>query len=456
MGNGCGCGETERAHLLRAEVDSSAWDGPAAMSGCASSDTPASCYSAICAGKKAGDPALQDSHALPHHKHPGDPPNASGVSSALSRLPQTQGLTNADAAHAHLVAHMKKINPDYTEGAAMAPAQVRELRRASLNDDRRALSGPAARLEPFRAQWRSAPPQMRDGVMMTRLDGYASVTGIEYEMWDAFGPYGETVDGGAFGKTLAANPDVAFLTNHRGLTMARTLAREGRQPTLLLDADPRGLHCEAWVNQERSDVHDLVLGIDDGNITEMSFGFYITGAEWDEDYEHFRILEVDIHRGDVSAVNYGANPYTDIAARSRTIMSELSHLPAGAQRAAVARLQTALHWRQDTDDEVTALVAGLDATLDQASALVGGDTAGLPDNIAQALALLVAAEEIADELMDKLGIDDPDEAGENELAARRPGASVRARLAHLTRSTTGRSVEYYSSMLDLEGYKERM
>jgi hypothetical protein len=454
MGTDCGCGETERAHLLRAEVDNSAWDGPAAMSACASSDTPASCYSAICAGKKAGDPAKQSSHALPHHKHPGDPPNASGTANALSRLPQTQGLTNKEAAHSHLVAHMKKINPDYTEGAAMSPGQVREARRASLNGDRRALSGPAARLEPFRATWRSAQPEVRDGVMLTRLDGYASVTGIEYEMYDFFGPYGETVDGAAFDETLAANPDVAFLVNHRGLTMARTLAREHRLPTLLLDSDPRGLHCEAWVNQERGDVRDLVIGIDDGNITEMSFGFYITQASWDEDYEHFLIEKVDINRGDVSAVNYGANPYTDITARQRTIMADLDGLPAGAQRAAIKRLSTALH-RQDADDDVKGLVAAVDAAIDQALALIGGDTAGLPDNVAQAIALLGAADTSVDELMDMLGIDDPDEAGEQELAARRPG-SVRARLEHLTRSTTGRSVEYYASMLDLEGYKEQL
>jgi hypothetical protein len=53
----------------------------------------------------------------------------------------------------------------------------------------------------------------------------------------------------------------------------------------------------------------------------------------------FRIKDLDLDRGDVSAVNYGANPYTDVAARSREILADLDHLPAGAARAAVARLQ---------------------------------------------------------------------------------------------------------------------
>src|SRR6266508_5343107 len=96
-------------HYEQRAVDNSAWDGAAAMSKCANSDTPASCYNAICAGKKSGDPNLQSSHALPHHKAPGDPPNAAGVRNAMARLPQTQGLTNAGAARSHLEAHMSSI-----------------------------------------------------------------------------------------------------------------------------------------------------------------------------------------------------------------------------------------------------------------------------------------------------------------------------------------------------------
>jgi ATP-dependent Clp endopeptidase proteolytic subunit ClpP len=96
----------------RNAVDNSSWDGGAAMSAAASSDDPSAAYSAICAGKRDGDPDKQSTWALPHHKHPGDPPNAAGVRNALARLPQTDGLTNHDAAQAHLQAHMKAISPD--------------------------------------------------------------------------------------------------------------------------------------------------------------------------------------------------------------------------------------------------------------------------------------------------------------------------------------------------------
>lgn len=90
-------------------ADESSWDGAAAMSKAANADDPAAAYKAICAGRRAGDPDKQASWALPHHPEPGAAPNAAGVRNALSRLPQTQGLTNEAAAKAHLEAHMSAI-----------------------------------------------------------------------------------------------------------------------------------------------------------------------------------------------------------------------------------------------------------------------------------------------------------------------------------------------------------
>lgn len=104
-------------HDRAATVDRSTWDASKAWAAGAASDDPAAFYNAICAGRKAGDPATQDAHALPHHYAPGDPPNADGVRNSLSRLPQTDGLTNAAAAKAHLEAHMKVISPAAPSGA---------------------------------------------------------------------------------------------------------------------------------------------------------------------------------------------------------------------------------------------------------------------------------------------------------------------------------------------------
>ena len=412
-----GCGDVAALtaahinHQLRGDVDNSAWDGPAAMSACSNSDTPASCFSAICAGKKAGDTSTQDAWALPHHKHPGDPPNHNGVANALAQFSKTEGLTNSAAAKAHLQAHMNAISGSNAAGAPSL-AEVRAMRAAALGGQRRGLTGGAARLEPFRAHFIRRENVVIGGKEMAPLDGYASITGIEYEMYDMFGLYYEQVAPAAFDATLAASPDVAFLLNHRGMTMARTT-----NGTLELDADPRGLHARAFVNPARSDIADLLTAIDDKLITEMSFAFMILDGGWDEEYMHFSIDQVDINRGDVSAVNYGANPYTSIEARARQILADLDHLPAGAQRAALASLRRrfpgAAVLRQadpaTVDDLVSQLVASLDATLDEGANLatsVGHE--GLPPAAAQALDLITAASAIVDELMGALGIFDPD------------------------------------------------
>jgi len=403
------CAEREAAageHFERA-VDNSAWDGPAAMSACTNSATPASCFAAICAGKKAGDTSTQAAWALPHHKSPGSGPNAAGTANALGRLPQTSGLTNASAAKSHLQSHMKQINPDY-EADAPAPVQ-----RAMLLSRSQAPNG-TARSTLFRGVIYRAKPVKKNGSEYFEVEGYASVFDKPYQMWDAFGPYDETVRSGAFDKSLAdPELDVAFLVNHRGVTMARIA-----NGTLQLWTDDHGLGARALLNGNRQDVRDIVSAIDDGLIDEMSFAFYLNAGGWNESYDKFTIFEADINRGDVSAVNYGASPHTSIAARAPEILEALAHLPAGAARAAVDQITRAFPGaveirqavRQDADEDVKLLIASLDATLDEgAGYVIGLDTSSLPPDVGQALDLLVGAEAIVDQVMDLLGIDDPDD-----------------------------------------------
>jgi HK97 family phage prohead protease len=158
-------------------------------------------------------------------------------------------------------------------------------------------------------------------------------------MWDMFGPYQEGVSRGALDESLKRTPDVAFLVNHKGVTMARTTSG-----TLELAADSTGLAMVAYLNPKRQDVQDLVHAIDDGDIDQMSFAFRIPegGGRWNDDFSEYWITEADIDRGDVSAVNYGANPYTSIAARAGSVLADMDHLPLGAARAAQERLASRL------------------------------------------------------------------------------------------------------------------
>jgi HK97 family phage prohead protease len=167
------------------------------------------------------------------------------------------------------------------------------------------------------------------------LEGYASVTEAPYEMWDWAGQYTEVVRQGAFGKTLSENPQTQLLLNHGGLSMAYT-----RAATLRLSEDSQGLHMAADVNTARTDVRDMVTAIEDGNVDEMSFAFRIRRRQWSPDYEQLDLLELDLHRGDVSVVNFGANPATSVEAAARAL--NVDELPDDEARALLARLRQRL------------------------------------------------------------------------------------------------------------------
>lgn len=138
------------------------------------------------------------------------------------------------------------------------------------------------------------------------LDGYATITDEPFEMFDFYGPYTEVIQAGAFARTLNASPEVQLLLNHGGMSMAYTKAG-----TLRLEEDDHGLHMSADLNAARHDVSDMLTAIEDGNVDEMSFAFRVTRQKWSPDYEQRDILEVDLHRGDVSVVNFGANYHTE-------------------------------------------------------------------------------------------------------------------------------------------------
>ncbi len=207
-----------------------------------------------------------------------------------------------------------------------------ERRSADARANPRQVPCGEGRSQAFGAQLR-ASSVIWNGSERRLLEGYASVVEKRYRMYDMFGEYDEIVDAGAFDKTLSRNPDVAYLVNHRGVTMARTT-----NGSLELGIDVKGLRTAAYVNPKRSDVNDIVIAIEDKDVDEMSFAFRINEGEWSEDYTEYRILEIDLDRGDVSAVNYGASPHTSVAARQAEVLADLKRLPAGAQRAAAEML----------------------------------------------------------------------------------------------------------------------
>ena len=142
--------------------------------------------------------------------------------------------------------------------------------------------------------------------------GIASATERDYEMWDMFGPYNEVIDPGAFDETLnRSDLDVPLVLSHDQL---RRIART-TTGTLRLSMADDGLAVDADLDRRDLDVAYIEPKLRAGLIDEMSFAFRIENGQWSPDYSLFRITKVDIHRGDVAIVGWGANPYTSAELR---------------------------------------------------------------------------------------------------------------------------------------------
>ena len=153
-------------------------------------------------------------------------------------------------------------------------------------------------------------------------NGYATVYGAPFDMWDQDGePFDETVAPGAAKRSLAnPNLDVPFLIGHNnaGIPLART-----KSGTMTLAEDSRGImtHVPA-MDGRREEVRALASANERGDIDEMSLAFVCLRQAWDAQYEHRTVLEIDLHRGDVCAVTHGANPAT--AGASMSAVEQLS------------------------------------------------------------------------------------------------------------------------------------
>ncbi len=275
-----GCGDCGDHVDTRGSVDNSPWDGNAAMSGCAKSEKPASCYSSICAGRRAGDPSKQSSWALPHHKNAGGPPNAAGVRAALARLSGTQGLSNASAARSHLEAHMSAIRGSRSEGMEIERRYTPTVVELRMTSDRHRIGGYAATFDR----------------LSRNLGGFV-----------------EVVERSFFNKSRADGwPGVIARYNHDDNMLLGTTGAQ----TLDLRLDETGLFYEVDPPQSRTDILELV---ERGDVRHSSFAFRVHGGgdEWtmtDQGYPLRRLHEGQLV--DVSPVVSPAYLDTSVGVRS--------------------------------------------------------------------------------------------------------------------------------------------
>lgn len=174
------------------------------------------------------------------------------------------------------------------------------------------------------------------------LTGYAS-TFEPYDMYGgpARGGWIEQLDKKAFTRTLRESPDLHLLINHEGAPLART-----KSGTLTLSVDRKGLKVSARLDRADPDVQRLESKMKRGDMDEMSFAFRVKNQTWSaaagfDDPQSYRLItEVSLHKGDVSVVNFGANPTTsaEVLGRKKKGSSSMRKTLSLADAAAVVAL----------------------------------------------------------------------------------------------------------------------
>jgi HK97 family phage prohead protease len=167
----------------------------------------------------------------------------------------------------------------------------------------------------------TAPAQTPTGLGgPVRLTGYASVTGVPYDVTDFLGTYAETIARGAFTRAINEGQDVRLLVNHDGIPLARTSSgtltlREVLRP----QDDPQGLgQTGLWIDASIDTAGSPLAqsaqsALARRDMSQMSFAFACsaTGQTWDKAYMNRTVTDLDLH--DVSVVTYPASPTTSAA-----------------------------------------------------------------------------------------------------------------------------------------------
>lgn len=156
----------------------------------------------------------------------------------------------------------------------------------------------------------SPPAEIRaadDGSII--VEGYAAVFN---QPTTVAGLFVEQIAPGSFRSALQRGDDVEFLINHGGLPLARSTAGN-----LTLKEDNKGLHMRAVLDASDPDVQRLVPKMRAKMLDQMSFAFKATDQDWETPVSGLDVRTIkDVVLHDVSIVNRGAYPNTEIALRS--------------------------------------------------------------------------------------------------------------------------------------------
>lgn len=168
------------------------------------------------------------------------------------------------------------------------------------------------------------------------LEGYFSVFGEPYQVWDG---WVETIERGAFARYLASGSDVKVLWNHDSNIVLGSTSNG----TASLREDETGLFGSVEINEGDQEALNGYARVARGDVDGCSFGFDIARQEewWDDEgVYHTKVLEVD-PLYEVSPCTFPAYKATSISARNKDGLEEAK------RRYEETKKQKMDEWRED-------------------------------------------------------------------------------------------------------------
>jgi len=142
---------------------------------------------------------------------------------------------------------------------------------------------------------------------LRHIAGYAAIFNA---MSDDLGWFREKIEPGAFAESIQID-DIRALWNHN----SNYVLGRNKSGTLTLSEDAHGLKIDI-LPPDTQWARDLMVSIDRGDVTQMSFGFETLSDRWETvDKQEIRTL-VKVRLIDVSPVTFPAYPNTEVGLRS--------------------------------------------------------------------------------------------------------------------------------------------
>lgn len=211
-----------------------------------------------------------------------------------------------------------------------------------------------------------AADEVTDGM---RLKGYAARFNSRSEDMG----FRETIEPGAFTRTLKSRNDVKALLNHNtDIVLGST-----RAGTLELAEDDRGL-ADTIHLPETTAGKDTAISVGRRDLSQQSFGFSVVRDEWSKDYAERRLIEVRLH--EVSIVAFPAYAATTVNVRA---LARLAHRTQQDAEALADAMQALEAGEVLNADQASLLMEAVDRSTAKAEPVAEGAPESVPLSILQ-------------------------------------------------------------------------